>query len=155
MCSRKRFVLHNESPVYKCRFRQTGQLCPFCRGTYRQARRSAPDLLPSSCLQHSTRGAQSQELFLYLELEAVLFFPFIAPSIFAPSKVVQVTDTIRIFNADVLAAPKFAAGKLCHYLEYQSYQFLLKIFHNVRLPQDAGGMWVLRSVLFVYSRQAG
>ena len=96
------FVLHNESPEYIWYFPRAGQLCPFCRGTHRQAHRSALDLLLSSCLQHTTGEALCQELFLYLGFAAVPIIPSLEPGIFALSSVAQGLDAICVGGAAVI-----------------------------------------------------
>ena len=108
------FELRSGDPADTYCFPHTEQLCPLSRGIYRRAHRSAPDRLPSSCLQHTTESAASQGVFSNVELEAVLFFPPVPPRILTLSAVIQVAHAVRTTRADVLAPPKFAAGELRH-----------------------------------------
>ena len=60
----------------------------------------------------------SQELFLYLKLEAVFGVPLMKPGIFTLSAMTQSFNTISIVKADVATAPQFAARQVSHYRSY-------------------------------------
>ena len=64
------------------------------------------------------REALCQELFLYLELETIFWFPLLEPSIFTPSSVSERFDAIRVHGADVFTAPYFPTRQETHHLGY-------------------------------------